>query len=267
MIRYLCQKESKRIKKNIFQLILATLAIAILFKFFFLQSTTKKLEATCDQKQQCSDISKVVVLHGLVRSSNSMNKVSQALSNSGYEVCNVQYPSRKHSVAKLAQDLVYPAIKQCFEIDEPLNFVTHSMGGIVVRQLAISTDLEIGRAVMLSPPNNGSELVDKLKIIPFFKLINGEAGLSLGTESNSVPNSLGKVTFETGIIVGNKSLNPIYSALIPGEDDGKVSIESAKVAGMKDFLVVPYSHSFIMNKDDVIQQAISFLKHGQLVMS
>ena len=241
------------------------MAISILFKFFFFKGTTKKLEAICDKKQQCPTISKVVVLHGLVRSSNSMNKVSQALSNSGYEVCNVQYPSRKHSVAKLAQNLVYPTIKQCFEINEPLNFVTHSMGGIVARQLAASTDLDlkISRVVMLSPPNHGSELVDKLNVVPFFKLINGEAGLSLGTEPKSVPNSLGKVTFETGIIVGNKSFNPIYSALIPGEDDGKVSVESAKVAGMKDFLVLPHSHSFIMNKNDVIQQTISFLKHGK----
>lgn len=204
------------------------------------------------------------MLHGLVRSSDSMNKVSQALNTSGYDVCNVQYPSRKYSVVELAQDFVYPAIQKCFEhTDEPLNFVTHSMGGIVVRQLATLTDLKLGRVVMLSPPNHGSELVDKLKGIPFFKLINGEAGLSLSTEATSVPNSLGRVMFETGIIVGNKSFNPIYSALIPGEDDGKVSVESAKVTGMKDFLIVPYSHSFIMNKDDVIQETISFLKHGQ----
>jgi len=192
-----------------------------------------------------------------------MNKVSQALSTSGYDVCNVQYPSRKHSVAKLAQDFIYPAIQKCFEIDEPVNFVTHSMGGIVVRQLIPSTDMKINRVVMLSPPNHGSELVDKLKIIPFFKLINGEAGLSLGTEATSIPNSLGKVTFETGIIIGNKSFNPFYSALIPGEDDGKVSVESAKVSGMTDFLIVPHSHSFIMNKNDVIQQTLNFLKHGQ----
>lgn len=222
------------------------------------------MAALCDDKQQCSNAPQVTVLHGLVRSSSSMNKVSQALKNSGYEVCNVQYPSRKYSVVELADEFVYPAIQKCFEhTDQPINFVTHSMGGIVVRQLATLTELKISRVVMLSPPNHGSELVDKLQSIPFFKRINGEAGLSLGTETTSVPNSLGEVMFEAGIIVGNKSYNPIYSALIPGEDDGKVSIESAKVAGMKDFLIVPYSHSFIMNKDYVIQQTISFLKYGQ----
>ncbi len=224
---------------------------------------TQRLIANCDAEITCKQKT-VVVLHGLIRSSTSMNKIARALQQAGYDVCNVQYPSRKHSIGKLAVDFVEPEIAKCLlEDGRDIDVVTHSMGGIIVRQLDKSSNLQIDRVVMLSPPNRGSELVDKLKIIPFFKFINGEAGLSLGTDVNSVPNTLGKANFAAGIIIGNKSLNPFYSYLIPGADDGKVSVASAKLPQMQDFLVVPYSHSFIMNNDAVLEQTLNFLEYGK----
>ncbi|MBU3916540.1 alpha/beta hydrolase, partial [bacterium] len=119
-----------------------------------------------------------------------------------------------------------------------------------------------GRVVMLSPPNQGSEVIDKLGSAPGFFWFNGPAGQQLGTGMDSIPLKLGKVDFKLGVITGNKSINLILSLLIPGDDDGKVSIENAKVAGMSDFLVLPHSHPFIMNSDDVIHQTKYFLKYG-----
>ena len=249
-------------RKKILFLVSIAIALSVLLKFLIPKSTSQKLIANCGS--DVCEAKSVVVLHGLVRSSASMKRISQALNHAGYTVCNIQYPSRQHSVEKLATDFVYPEIEKCLSnLQQPTNFVTHSMGGIVVRQLAKSTNLKIDRVVMLSPPNQGSELVDKLQIIPFFKLINGEAGLSLGTEANSIPNSLGAVDFETGIIIGDRSYNPIYSYLIPGADDGKVSVERARVDGMNDFLIVPYSHSFTMNGELAIKQTIDFLESGK----
>ena len=242
---------------------LSITAIAILFSFkLVIEGKSQKLTANCDTNV-CKNRA-VVVLHGLARSSASMNKISKALNSAGYTVCNIQYPSRKYSIEKLAVEEVYPEIEKCLpNLEQKIDFVTHSMGGIVVRQLAKSTDIKIDRVVMLSPPNQGSELVDKLKVIPLFKFINGEAGLSLGTKVNSVPNRLGAVDFETGVIIGDRSYNPLYSYLIPGADDGKVSVERAKVEGMKDFLIVPHSHSFIMNSKGAIAQTINFLEFGK----
>jgi len=226
---------------------------------------TQKLIAECDAETNCQQKT-AVVLHGLVRSSASMSKMAQALQQVGYDVCNIQYPSRKHSIKKLAVDFVEPEVTKCLgkrNRNSNIDIVTHSMGGIIVRQLDKSSNLKINRVVMLSPPNHGSELVDQLKIFPFFELINGEAGLSLGTDVDSVPNTLGETNFEVGIIIGNKSLNPLYSYLILGADDGKVSVASAKLPQMQDFLIVPHSHSFIMNNDEVIEQTINFLEYGK----
>lgn len=206
----------------------------------------------------------VVLLHGLARTSDSMAKMSRSLEAAGYHVCNVSYPSREHSIEVLTKDFVLPAVRACVtdQADE-VHFVTHSLGGIVVRQLAKSApDLRIGRVVMLSPPNHGSQVVDTLGDLALFQWINGPAGLELGTGQDSVPQSLGPPTFQVGIITGDQTINLILSLLIPGPDDGKVSIESAKLDGMAGFCVIPASHPFIMKDRLAIEQTLIFLAEG-----
>jgi triacylglycerol lipase len=105
--------------------------------------------------------------------------------------------------------------------------------------------------------------VDKLGGWPIFKWINGVAGNELGTGSNSVPNQLGPATFPVGIIAGDRSINWINSLLIPGPDDGKVSVQRAKLAGMSDFIVLHTAHPFIMRNREVIRQTIHFLRNGK----
>jgi triacylglycerol lipase len=207
----------------------------------------------------------VVVLHGLARTSDSMSRMASALEAAGYHVCNVSYPSRKHSIEVLSASFVAPAVRACRSSEtDTVHFVTHSLGGIVVRQLAKSQpDLKIGRVVMLSPPNHGSEVVDRLGTLTLFTLINGPAGLQLATGEEFAPRSLGPASFDVGIITGSRTVNPILSLMIPGTDDGKVSIESAKLEGMTDFCVIPASHPFIMNNERAIGQTLSFLAEGR----
>ena len=115
---------------------------------------------------------------------------------------------------------------------------------------------------MLSPPNAGSELVDHLSRHQIFQLINGPAGKQLGNKASRLPKSLGAVDYPCGIIAGNRSLNPLASALIAGEDDGKMSTASTQVGGMTDYPVVPHSHTFMMSRPIVIERTINFLDYG-----
>ncbi len=144
------------------------------------------------------------------------------------------------------------------------HFVTHSLGGIVVRKYLNEKELPgLGRVVMLSPPNQGSELAEYMKEWRLFEWSTGPSGQELGTGGQSTPNSLGPVDFELGVITGDASFNPVTSIfLIPGPDDGKVSVDRARVQGMKDFLVVSHTHTFIMNSDLVAREVVSFLKTG-----
>jgi len=207
----------------------------------------------------------VVLLHGLARTKHSMNKMEGQLKAEGFDVVNWGYPSRRHSIEKLAEDAIPAAVEACRKKGATtIHFVTHSMGGILVRYYLKHHEIkEIGRVVMLSPPNGGSEVVDTFKNTFPFRFINGPAGQQLGTDASSLPRRLGKVEFDSGVITGDRSINPINSVLIPGADDGKVSVRNARIKGMSDFFVVHVSHPFIMKNREAITQTIHFLKNGK----
>jgi triacylglycerol lipase len=123
----------------------------------------------------------VVLLHGLARTSNSMNKLAKYLSDQGYQVVNINYPSRKYQLSELARIVRKETISKTMAANK-VHFVTHSMGGIIVRFIQKNDPLlNLGRVVMLSPPNRGSEVVDFLSSLWFFESINGPAGKQLGT--------------------------------------------------------------------------------------
>lgn len=204
----------------------------------------------------------VILLHGLARSATSMNEMAEKLTDAGYHTVNLGYPSREFSIETLTEKAIQPALAHC-NTDEEINFVTHSLGGILVRQyLANHTIENLNRVVMLGPPNQGSEVVDKLRDVPGFHWLNGDAGLQLGTDAGSIPMQLGPADFDVGIIAGDKSINWILSLLIPGDDDGKVSIERSKLPGMNDHIVMPTTHPLMMNNNAVINQVIHYLRDG-----
>lgn len=206
----------------------------------------------------------VILLHGLTRTSRSLRKMAAALGRAGYVAWNVDYPSRTAPIEVLSENAIGDALVACRNRGATrVHFVTHSLGGILVRSyFARHRDEPVGRVVMLAPPNQGSEVVDRLRSWWLFRLMNGPAGAQLGTEAASVPNRLGPPRFELGVIAGSRSINLILSSLIPGRNDGKVSIERTKLPGMADHLTVPSTHPFIMRNPEVIWQTLQFLQTG-----
>lgn len=140
---------------------------------------------------------------------------------------------------------------------------THSLGGILVRSLLAGDTTYAGRVVMLSPPNQGSEIIDAFAPSPLLGSLVGPAGMTLGTDSASVPRRLGPVDFSLGVIAGDRSLTSVGSWLIPGPDDGLVGVEQARVEGLSDFLVVPATHTMIMNRPETVAAVLSFLSRGR----
>jgi hypothetical protein len=206
----------------------------------------------------------VILLHGMARTERSMRPLATHLTKSGFTVINTGYPSTKEAVETIAEKRLGAMVDQCRQKNtSKIHIVTHSLGGIVVRQyLQAHTLPEGSRIVMIAPPNKGSELADKLRNLRIYKWRNGPAGQVLGTGPDSLPNTLKPVKGEIGVIAGNVTLNPLFSWLIPGDDDGKVSVRNTRLAEMKDFIVVFSSHSFIMRNNLVMDQAAHFLKNG-----
>ena len=206
----------------------------------------------------------VILLHGLARTEKSMRPMARALESEGYAVVNQGYPSTSAQIEKLADLAIAEALAEpVVQASQRVHFVTHSMGGILVRSyFARHSHERLGGVVMLAPPNQGSEVVDRLRERWLFQVINGPAGSQLGTDPDSVPNQLGEVDFELGVIAGNRSINWINSLMIPGANDGKVSVASTRVEGMNDHITIRTTHPFIMRNSSVIRQTLAFLKNG-----
>ncbi|WP_353617454.1 alpha/beta fold hydrolase [Tropicibacter sp. R15_0] len=203
----------------------------------------------------------VVMLHGLARTGNSFLVLERVLQTRGYEVVVADYPSTEAPIEQLVK-VIPEAIGQCHA--PAVHFVTHSMGGILLRYWTEhNTALGISRVVMLAPPNQGSEIVDELGDLAPFEWINGPAGLQLRTGDEGITSTLGPVQFELGVIAGSDTMNPAFSAILPGVDDGKVTVASTIVEGMKAHLTLPVTHTFIMQDPMAMAQVDLFLREGR----
>jgi triacylglycerol lipase len=204
----------------------------------------------------------VVLLHGLGRSERVMRPLARALGDAGYRVHNLDYPSTSAPPERLIE-VLHGEISLCCAWSGRVNFVTHSLGGVLVRAyLAAHPMPQLGRVVMLAPPNHGSEYVDIAGEWTIFHAVLGPTAAQLGTAPTSLPNRLPRADFDVGVIAGNGGINPLGRALIPGANDGTVSVTSTQLAGMRDFIEVPVSHTFIIRNPEVARQTIAYLRAG-----
>ena len=205
----------------------------------------------------------VVLLHGLGRGPWALKILEWRLSNMGYAVHNLGYNSRSNSLDEITEELV-GQIRTCCSKPEQLHFVSHSLGGLVLRSLLAEHKIpNAGRAVLLAPPNQGSEIVDQLRRYPWFRSLLGPIAPKLGTRSQDLPKTLPQLEIPYGVIAGDRWINPLGAWLLEKPHDGTVRVEQTKLAGMDDHIVVPHNHTFIMNASIVAKQVHAFFSDGR----
>ena len=220
-----------------------------------------------NNENQIKDVTSewVVLLHGLGRFRQSMRGLEQHLRRLGYLTTNLAYPSTTKTIETIAETHLARAVQDCdAQGAGKIHFVGHSLGGLIVRQYLQQHSVPAGsRLVMLSPPNQGSELVDLLMQVPLYRWITGPAGQEIGKGPESVINRLKPVGIDVGVIAGNLSINLVFSAFMDGADDGMVSVKSTMLPEMSDFIIVHNTHTFIMRDPLVMRQVAQFLKYGR----
>ncbi|MGY4234644.1 pimeloyl-ACP methyl ester carboxylesterase [Bradyrhizobium sp. USDA 4449] len=204
----------------------------------------------------------VVLLHGIARGSSSLKRLERALQVAGFATLNIDYASRKKPIAALADD-IHPAIARFAEREAPLHFVAHSMGGLVTRAyIAKHRPYRLGAVVMLGTPNGGSEVADLLSGSRLYRGFYGPAGLELTTARR--PDALPAVDYPVGVIAGNRFIDPVAGLFVlPKPNDGRVSVQSATLAGMADHIVLKASHTELPRHGVAIEQTIAFLNNGR----
>jgi pimeloyl-ACP methyl ester carboxylesterase len=202
----------------------------------------------------------VLLLHAIARSPRSLRTLEQAIAAAGFETLNVGYPSRKLPLEQLADEIRMKVGGFIDRSDGPLHFVTHSMGGLVARLLiAKSRPAALGRVVMLGPPNQGSEIADLLAGTRIYQLVYGPAGAQLTTYRALRPS---RVDFPLGVIAGDRAIDFLSWLIIPGPNDGKVSVARTKIDGMTAHTTIHATHTFMTHNTEVQRQTIRFLRSG-----
>jgi len=207
---------------------------------------------------------RVVLLHGIARTSRSMKKLEHALQGAGFTTLNIDYASRRKPIAALVDD-IHPAITRFSAAsDAPLHFVAHSMGGLLVRAyIARYRPAQLARVVMLGTPNGGSEVADLVSRTMLYRAFYGPAGLELTTEHAREFRSLAAPDYPVGIIAGDRFIDPLAGIFVmPKPNDGRVSVRSSMIEGMTDHIVVKTSHPGLPLNAVAIEQTIAFLQNG-----
>ena len=203
----------------------------------------------------------VILLHGLGRGWRAMEPLARALAHERFSSLNIPYPSTRKSIPELVGH-VRDEIEKVTD-GEPVHFITHSLGGILLRALmAEGPPWKTGRVVMLAPPNGGSEIVDWAARYPLIQRLLGPAGCSLGSEG--VPKQLPAFPkeAEVAVIMGKRCAIPLFQKLLDPANDGIVSVERGKIPGLREFAVIDADHTFIQMHPEAIRLSLNFLKYG-----
>ncbi len=236
------------------------LPVLALVLFLGCSASTYRYRLTAStQSDEC-----VILVHGLRGSSSSFESLQQRLTKEGYAVLLIDYPSTKFTIPTLANSLFSEVLARSGpEQFDSLHVIAHSMGAIMVRYYLQEHALDrLGRVVFLSPPNHGIELINRFDWCAWFRKFNGPGGMQLAAGDTNFVESLQPPDYPVGILMSSRSINPVASMFIPGKDDGRVSIKSAKLEGMRDFKLISTNHHVIMRKQATISAAIHFLKNG-----
>jgi triacylglycerol lipase len=204
----------------------------------------------------------IVFIHGIGRTPLSLTRIILAAKTRGYKTLAWKYPSRKKSGIVLAQDLTDYLSEKIPTNCTKVHFVTHSLGGYIVSlYLRQETTVPVGRVVMIAPPLGGSEVIDEGVSWPLFKEFFGPVVHELKTKPLQLEHP--ELHPDIAVIAGSRSKWP-WSLLFDEPNDSKVSVHSTKNIKAKEHAVLPYNHSELTFRAEVVEKSLRFIETGSM---
>ena len=208
----------------------------------------------------------VVLIHGVLNTTKRMAGLEKYLSDAGYEVYNVDYPSTKHSIRKLTEIVSNLIEKKNPQQYEAVHFVGFSMGGLITRMLLNQHKFNnLGRVIFIGSPHLGSEVADFVVKIPLLAKFFGPALNEMTTDCSLIKKMLGEPHYQFATIAGNRSYDLLGMLLIKGPHDGRVSLRSSLLNGSQDRLILPFAHLEMLRKKGLWQEVLHYIKHGKFI--
>ena len=205
----------------------------------------------------------VVLVHGALRSRAGMAPTAAYLRRRGFDARCFGYRARLDRIEEHAARLEDFLDRWLGGGSRPptLGFLTHSMGGLVVRSYlgrpAREAQSTRQRVVMLAPPNGGAHLADRYRDRGWFRAVYGAAAVELtsaaAAELPGPPRSAALL-----ILAGGRGDDRGYHPLIPGDNDGLVGLDETRLPG-HDPIFVGGIHGLLQWRRDVLDRAVRFL--------
>ena len=202
----------------------------------------------------------IVLLHGQGRTRLSMLVLCKRLRSAGYQTLNFPYNQTIHSLDEISGQLV-EFIGQKVKTSD-YHLIGHSLGNVIIRNAFRKEYPDgLGKIVMLAPPNQPAHLAKLLKKNPVYRIFTGDSGQKLSEED--FYSDLPVPTVPFGVIAGDKGQSLTFSE----PNDAVVTVESTKLDGMADWILLHHGHTFIMNCKDTFEHCRHFLEEGSFKQS
>jgi hypothetical protein len=201
-----------------------------------------------------------ILSHGFNKSLTDMIFLSDGLKKHGINNIVVNLPATFRSLDDCVNSLnlqIYDIVKK-YKI---VNFVGHSMGGLVIRAYINKLKLRnVDKCVFIATPHKGSKLAKILGYIPFYKNIFVSLNDLQPSEGNVY--LLRDKSIEIGLIIGNNNNTIVGKIFLSKKSDGRVEIFSALSKDARDIIILPYGHKEIHHKEETLNLVVDFLLTG-----
>lgn len=197
---------------------------------------------------------KIVLIHGLARTSLSLLSLERRLRRSGWATEQFAYTAFLEPYDRIVTRLKTRLAAIAHQA--PYGIVAHSLGGILTRAALGSVTFRLPvHTVMLGPPNRPPRLARYAWQAPPFRWFTGDCGGNLAKPEffAQLPSLQSPYT----IIAGTAGPRGVWSPFGPEVNDGIVALSETVLADDDRPITLPVFHTFMMNdrtlQDTVVQ--------------